>query len=184
MKTIALVFLCFYSAFADVNELLIKPEPLVELALQTEEVQPGQEQAELSNSVVPLEESVNQEQKCGEALVEEPAPASPLVLLNEAVEVIEAVEALPVAVAQVETAQLTATHPDYQAPYEYQTPKIQLDYVAPAEPEVVTEAVVIVELPTVKEAQPPAVQNEYLPPLTVAETLVKRHAKFGLKRKV
>ncbi|XP_055619999.1 uncharacterized protein LOC129764679 [Toxorhynchites rutilus septentrionalis] len=166
MKTVALVFLCFCSAFADVSELLNKPELLAE---------PIKLDATLP------EETPGQDPKCGEALVEEPEPASPVVLLNQAVEVVEAVEALPLALVETDSVQLTASHPDYQAPYEYQTPKIQLDYVAPAEPEVVTEDVVVVELPSVKEEQPLPVQNEYLPPLSVTENLVKRHAKFGRK---
>ncbi|XP_065088014.1 uncharacterized protein LOC135709549 [Ochlerotatus camptorhynchus] len=63
-------------------------------------------------------------------------------------------------------------HADYQGPYHYEKPKVQLEYVTPVP--------TLEVLSPIFKDQP----NVYLPPNHGADSLVKRHAKYIARRRV
>ncbi|XP_055629814.1 translation initiation factor IF-2-like [Toxorhynchites rutilus septentrionalis] len=187
--TRSLVCLClfFLAAKADVSEILNQtPQQPAEI----------QSCIVLTNSAASSEpQSAKLEQATDVIPTEAAAPAEPTTVEAEATEEEEESEPEPTEQADVNTTpevvaasnepepteapavvepvaaklQLDSSHPDFQGPYHYEKPKVQLDYGTPAEEEVVAEVNIS-----------PKVQNEYLPPATDLEAPVvaKRHAKF------
>ncbi|XP_038111658.1 uncharacterized protein LOC6034708 [Culex quinquefasciatus] len=159
MKSLILVVLCFYSVSADVSELLYKPDP----------------------HGVPHFEHISTLEHVFEGGIEvEPVPeAVPFGLSNEGIEVVQALEVIPLAeaVPAIRThphQQHGHAHPDYQGPYHYVKPKVQLEYGTPLEDGPV-------EHPKVQDEQP---TSEYLPPAGNSEVPVKRQVKLLYRRRV
>lgn len=155
------------------SELLLQPVPLVH-HLHVEENQ----QPEARPYDILAEQEPSTVEHIAEAIhVEEPAAVG-FGLANEGVEIVEAIEVIPEDDASVvNRVQLTEEHQDYQGPYHYEKPTVQLDYVVPIVAEVVPE----VETPIVKEQ---LIGNNYLPPRHTQENLVKRHVQYVVRRRV
>ncbi|XP_055620640.1 uncharacterized protein LOC129764968 [Toxorhynchites rutilus septentrionalis] len=132
-------------ATADVSEILSDPlASPVESELQLQQAQSLDSESEnLLLDTVFVPEPVALEENVPSVVTEVVEPETPATVASDA----------PAAF------QLSEAHPDFQAPYQYETPKIELDYLAPPAP---------TETPTV----------EYLPPVPVAQTVAKRHARL------
>ncbi|EJY57490.1 AAEL017372-PA [Aedes aegypti] len=165
MKTFIIALFCIATAFADVSELLHQPVPH-----HLEEHH--QQDAHL---IEPHHSSTTGHHS--EAIHVEKHITFDFGLENEGVEIVEAIEVLPVGHVDVKGVQLTEEHKDYQAPYSYEKPTVQLDYVAP----IVAEPTPEVETPIFKD-QP--ISNNYLPPKYTQDHPAKRHVKYIVRRRV
>ncbi|EAT45435.1 AAEL003319-PA [Aedes aegypti] len=172
MKSFIIALVCISTAFADVSELFLQPVPLV----HHDHIEEHHHQEARPYDILSEHEPSTLE-LISEAIHEEEPAAVPFGLANEGVEIVEAIEVLPVADGEVQRVQLTETHQDYQGPYHYEKPKVQLDYGAP----IVAEKVPEVEAPIVKDQ---LVDNNYLPPKYSQDNLVKRHIKYIVRRRV
>ncbi|XP_058461592.1 uncharacterized protein LOC131436730 [Malaya genurostris] len=194
MLHLILIVLWSCCATADVNELLYKPEPYSASPLPTSDPDPTNEKQLDSQSISErfeprpysvLLNSINTEQQSPETLehlygvvqVEE-SVGVPFELLNDAVEVVDAVNILPLDESQeelvqfephIKTVQLTSAHADYQGPYQYEKPKLQLEYGIP-------------DAPKLQVVESSALNNDYLPPRLARNSLAKRHLKLIVKR--
>ncbi|XP_058835014.1 uncharacterized protein LOC131692152 [Topomyia yanbarensis] len=189
MKHLILVVLWFCCASADVNELLYKPEPYSASPLPLSDPEPA-DANQSDPQPIPehlearpynvLSNSINNEQQFpvtlehlyGAVQVEEPAGV-PYAFVNDDVEIVDALEILPLGNPQgelvqfepwVKTVQLTAAHADYQGPYHYEKPKLQLEYGAPDAPKL--------------DDGPSGITNDYLPPRLTRKSLAKRQLKL------
>lgn len=160
MKSFIIALFCIATALADVSELLHQP------------VAHHLEEHHHQDAAHPAVEHHS------EAIHVEKHITFDFGIENEGVEIVEAIEVLPVqAHVDVKGVQLTEEHKDYQAPYSYEKPTVQLDYVPPVVPEPTQE----VEVPIFKE-QP--LTNNYLPPKYTENNLAKRHIKYIVRRRV
>ncbi|KXJ73646.1 hypothetical protein RP20_CCG015342 [Aedes albopictus] len=187
MKSFVIALLCVATAFADVSELLYQPVPLVHHhhteEVHHQEARPNDILAEQHlpearpYDILAEHEPSTLELNSEDVHVEE-LSAVAFGLANDGIEIVEAIEVLPVAVEDnAQRVQLTETHQDYQGPYHYEKPKVQLEYGAP----IVVEKIPEVETPIVKDQ---AVDNGYLPPKYTQDNLVKRHVKYFVRRRV
>lgn len=164
-RSLKLIRWWFFPAFADVSEIIqhapehqeARPYDILTINLN-EEHQPS--------TLDHLSETIQ---------VEEPAAVG-FGLSDEGVGIVDAIEVLPVvdADAVVNRVQLTEAHPDYQGPYHYEKPEVQLKYGAPLPTPVEPVVPVVPVVPPTLKDQP----NNYLPPKFTGDNLVKRHAKF------
>ncbi|XP_062557745.1 uncharacterized protein LOC134222604 [Armigeres subalbatus] len=166
MKCVFIAMFCFASALADVSELLHLAVP------HHLEVEQHHHQ-----DPVPVDHQASTVEHHSEAIHVEKHVTYDFGLANEGVEIVEAIEVLPVGHVEVKDVQLTEEHKDYQAPYHYEKPKVQLDYVVPVGSEQVAEvdAIIVKEQPII---------NNYLPPLTNQGNLAKRQVKYIVRRRV
>ncbi|XP_065089414.1 uncharacterized protein LOC135710696 [Ochlerotatus camptorhynchus] len=170
MKIFIVALLCISSAFADVSEIIHH---------EHQEHQEARPFDILTINNINVEHQPSTLEHISEAIhVQEPAAVG-FGLPDEGIEILEAIEVLPVvnADAVVTRVQLTEAHADYQGPYHYEKPTVQLKYGAPQPTPV--EPSVPVEPPTLKDQS-----NNYLPPKYTGDNLVKRHAKYIVRRRV
>ncbi|XP_055534283.1 uncharacterized protein LOC129723849 [Wyeomyia smithii] len=188
-----LIAMCLSCAYADVSELLYKPEPHTEEGDKTSDSKPSTvlpqpipEHLEarpynvLTNSIGASEYEPETLPHFYETVqVEEPAGV-PFTLVDESVGIVDTVQVHSLGGGEaygqfvaiepaIRTVQLATGHADYQGPYVYQKPKVPLEYVVPVAPKLKDDATLV--------------SNEYLPPrLASAENLAKRHATYFIRR--